>query len=642
MTEPSRQEALQRLEALERQLRQFHLELDAVRAQIKDAGAGALASELKTETPEVAPVSEPAPPTAKPAPPVELPLLNVLASASTPASAASLEAKPGPAHSNFEVLLGRHVFDKVALAALLLAGCFFLKVAFERGWISDAVKIIMGTLAGVGLLFWSEFLFNRQMKRYASVIAASGFGLLFLTVYGGLYLYRLFPPRLAFVYLLVATAALVLQAVRHESQALAVWSLCGAGFAPQIMAGFYPDSGILIRGEVFPATRQPFTLQVPYLVAINIGYSWLVFRRQWPLVRLGLLLVNIITILGWEVDLANRWWMATLLWILAAMFVAPPYNSRARYSEAAEDPAPVSGGPPAMVWKNLHLITTAIAVSFFFLRLHYVNEQVKTVDSEWVTLSFAVLTACGVAAHRFFGNFRHVSLLSTLTALFLYFFCAQAWRGWKLTIAWLLLCAAFNAVNARSASAAAKFKPLGAWIVFASALVYAVLHPAVTGAGIGLARALFLNEKAAMLALTATAGLLLYFRLNSRGERFGKIYLISTVLLGWYWVSHLVEQYVHFRTDWFFSFGATAQVRMSVSVAWSIYAAVLLTLGVLNRNAVVRKMAMGILLATILKVFLYDVSNLETLYRFISFLVLSVVLYAVSYAYNRFGKRLGL
>ena len=650
MTESPLGEALLRLEALERQLSQVQAELNDLRVKIVSARpAGPPPSEepkagvrdiAATEIVQESSKSEP--------PPAVLPPPDLLPS-SQAAAAGFAPAAPSealPSRSSLEALLGRHVFDKIALAALLLAGCFFLKVAFERGWISDAVKIIIGTLAGVSLLFWSEVLFRKQMRNYAGIIAASGFGLLFLTVYGALYLYRLFSPRLAFAYLILATTALVLQALRHESQALAVWSLAGAGFAPQIMAGFYPDPGILIRGEAFPAMRQPFSLQTPYLVAINIGYSWLVFRRQWPLVRFGLLLVNIVTIMGWEADLANRWWMATLLWILAAIFVAPPYSSRQRTSAglaAAEGfEASAHPGHLSFVWRNLHLITTTAAVGFFFLRLHQVNEQVNTVDSEWITFSFAILTACGAAAHKLLGNRRHVALLATSSGVFLYFFCAEAWRGWKLTLAWLLLCAGLQVVNSRQSAPASTPRALSTWIVFASALIYAVLHGTATGVGVGLAQALFLNEKAAMLALTLAAGLSLYFWLKSRGEIFATVYLISTLLLGWYWISHLVEQYVRFEADWFFSFGASARVRMSMSVAWSIYAAVLLAIGVLKRNTVVRKVGMGILLVTILKVFLYDVANLDTLYRFISFLVLSVVLYAVSYAYNRFGKKFGL
>ena len=47
---------------------------------------------------------------------------------------------------------------------------------------------------------------------------------------------------------------------------------------------------------------------------------------------------------------------------------------------------------------------------------------------------------------------------------------------------------------------------------------------------------------------------------------------------------------------------------------------------------------LGILLlgATVLKVFLVDLSSLQTFYRIISFIVLGLLLLVVSYGYNRF------
>jgi uncharacterized membrane protein len=46
--------------------------------------------------------------------------------------------------------------------------------------------------------------------------------------------------------------------------------------------------------------------------------------------------------------------------------------------------------------------------------------------------------------------------------------------------------------------------------------------------------------------------------------------------------------------------------------------------------------AIGIFGITILKIFVYDLSFLETLYRIFSFIALGVILLAVSYAYQKY------
>ncbi len=577
--------------------------------------------------------------------------------------------------------LGRQILDKVALLALLFGVAFFLKYAFDRGWISDYVKILGGTALGYALLTWSEVLFGKAMRRYAAVIAASGFGVLFLTVYAGMYLYQIFSAHLAFAYLLVGTLALVLQAVRHDSEILAVWSLVGAGFAPQMLAGFQLESLLTSRapGALLTADYQPFTLQGPYLVAINLAYSWIIFRKHWPLARLALLMANVITVLNWNVDLAYSRPVAILLWILAAMFVAPSLKSES----AGEPPSPAS---QQSVFRRsslpgvINVLTTVAAVLFFYSRLLYVNSRVQTTEDYWITLGFAVLAAAAAVAHRILSNRGEVAALVSFSVLFLYIFCAQAWEGWKLVLAWLVLAGAMNWVAAnRLRKDASKVTLVAAWIVFISALLHSMIYAmpwtaARKLAEIGLFRVLLWNEKAAALAMVTCGGAFwaAWFKkmalscedslfvgsksaassaelkspeapagVSRPAKQLSFIYVAPTAFLGWYWISHIVGEYFRYRAHYFFSMATFATVELSTSVAWTLYAAALFAISLLRKNAALRKLSMLILVVTILKVFLYDVSNLETVYRFISFLVLSAVLYGVSYVYNRYGKSLG-
>lgn len=49
---------------------------------------------------------------------------------------------------------------------------------------------------------------------------------------------------------------------------------------------------------------------------------------------------------------------------------------------------------------------------------------------------------------------------------------------------------------------------------------------------------------------------------------------------------------------------------------------------------------MGVLGVAVLKVFLYDLSNLQTPFRIISFIVLGLILFGASYLYARFKDRI--
>jgi uncharacterized membrane protein len=66
----------------------------------------------------------------------------------------------------------------------------------------------------------------------------------------------------------------------------------------------------------------------------------------------------------------------------------------------------------------------------------------------------------------------------------------------------------------------------------------------------------------------------------------------------------------------------------------------LMIFGFARRLSAVRVGALVLLLVTILKVFLYDLSFLEQPYRIVSFIALGAILLAAGFMYQRFKHRI--
>jgi hypothetical protein len=77
-----------------------------------------------------------------------------------------------------------------------------------------------------------------------------------------------------------------------------------------------------------------------------------------------------------------------------------------------------------------------------------------------------------------------------------------------------------------------------------------------------------------------------------------------------------------------------------LTVACAVEGVALLAAGFPLRERVLRLQGLVLLLACILKLFLYDLRNLETMYRILSFVALGLILLAVSWVYTRFRERL--
>ncbi|MAT38479.1 MAG: hypothetical protein CL946_02615 [Ectothiorhodospiraceae bacterium] len=76
--------------------------------------------------------------------------------------------------------------------------------------------------------------------------------------------------------------------------------------------------------------------------------------------------------------------------------------------------------------------------------------------------------------------------------------------------------------------------------------------------------------------------------------------------------------------------------QLSLSLVWLVFSIGLMVYGILRKRRVLRVLAFVLFGLSILKIFIYDLSELETLYRIFSFIGLGVILLLVSYLYQRF------
>jgi uncharacterized membrane protein len=85
-----------------------------------------------------------------------------------------------------------------------------------------------------------------------------------------------------------------------------------------------------------------------------------------------------------------------------------------------------------------------------------------------------------------------------------------------------------------------------------------------------------------------------------------------------------------------FQFTGNLARGMSYSIAWALFALMLLVIGIRTRVAPVRYASLGLLGVTVLKLFLFDLSQLDQLYRIAAFIVVAIIAILASFLYQRF------
>ncbi|QEC40337.1 DUF2339 domain-containing protein [Pseudobacter ginsenosidimutans] len=135
------------------------------------------------------------------------------------------------------------------------------------------------------------------------------------------------------------------------------------------------------------------------------------------------------------------------------------------------------------------------------------------------------------------------------------------------------------------------------------------------------------------LMLLPIAGLLYYFQPKFSSES-------NRNLMKVLWPQLIVVSLILFLSFeyllWTKVSGANNQYTYGLSILWGLYALALIAYGIWKKHRGVRYSAMIMLVITLLKVTVFDLSHANTLTRTISYIALGGILLLISYLYNRY------
>ena len=88
--------------------------------------------------------------------------------------------------------------------------------------------------------------------------------------------------------------------------------------------------------------------------------------------------------------------------------------------------------------------------------------------------------------------------------------------------------------------------------------------------------------------------------------------------------------------NWMDLAGAKDSFKLGLSILWGIYALLLISLGIWKNKKYLRIGAIALFSVTLIKLFFYDISHLNTISKTIVFLALGILLLIISFLYNKF------
>jgi len=559
------------------------------------------------------PVSQPTPPTTVQGPAATA--TNLAGAASAPRNTRDLESR-----------IGSHWLNRIGISAVLIGVSYFLKFAFDNNWIGPTGRVVIGLLAGVAIVIWSESFKSRGYLVFSYSLKAVGIGILYLSLWAAFQVYSLIPSAVAFLMMLAVTAATVVMAWTQDAEILAAFALVG-GFTTPLLLSTGQNREVALFS---------------YVAVLDVGALALVIFKPWRRLLLLSYVGTLLLYIGWYGSFYNRTELNLTLsfaTLFFALFAVVPLLVSQEQNEGR-------------LYQTIPLFLALVNPAIYFLQLYVMYEAVDSRETAWFALALAVVYIFLSRKTRARGNnaeaARTTDMLHLALAIgFITVAIPIRLDAHWITIGWFVEAAVLLWVADRAHSDLLNVFAAGALVLGVGRLLlidnFYVTNP------------IFNTRMATYAVAIAVLGAVAGYgsrRKDEAGRGAVAVSILALNILALIALSREVADYYSQQIanltrrgrwdpgEWTNWQHAKIARDFTYSALWMAYGAMLIVVGFWRRSAFVRWQALALIAFTIGKVFLYDVSELDRGYRIVSFIVLGALLLAISFAYQRDWLRL--
>ena len=521
---------------------------------------------------------------------------------------------------DLESRIGSHWLNRIGIAALLIGVSYFLKYAFENNWIGPAGRVTIGLLAGVAVVVWSERFRSRGYRTFSYSLKAVGIGTLYLSLWAAFQVYSLIPSEVAFVAMVAVTSATGVMAVRQDAEILAAFALTGGFVTPLLLS-----------------TGQNRELALfSYVALLDLAVLALVVLKPWRRLLLLSYAGTLLLYVGWYSTFYSRS-QISLTTAFATLF----------FAIFAAAPVVAQAGGDTRTSSSVLFVAFVNAGAYFF-EIYAMFSDVNKTETAWFALALAaiyiLLSRQGRSGRNASETAQSLHFLHLALAIgFITIAIPISLDGHWITIGWFVEAGVLLWVAERIHSDFLNAFAVGALVLGVCRLLLIDNFYSNT---------LIFNARMATYAVAiAVLGIVAWYgrgRTDEMGRNVAAGAVIALNLLALIALGHEIADYyawqmaeLHPRLGRWTStsFAEVRRVEIARDFTYSAlgmgYGAGLMIVGLWRRSAFVRWQALVLIAATIVKVFIYDVSELDRAYRILSFIVLGVLLLAISFVYQR-------
>ena len=128
-----------------------------------------------------------------------------------------------------KIIKNENILNKAGIGLVLFGIAFFFKYAVDQGWIGPEARVLMATCAGLAMLWSGHVLFDKK-RNFSLVMTGGGIAVFYITAFSAFQLFHLVTYFTAFLCLSAITALCFFFSVKQKEAVLSLIAIAG-GFA---------------------------------------------------------------------------------------------------------------------------------------------------------------------------------------------------------------------------------------------------------------------------------------------------------------------------------------------------------------------------------------------------------------------------
>ncbi|MCC6165376.1 MAG: DUF2339 domain-containing protein [Acidobacteria bacterium] len=203
------------------------------------------------------------------------------------------------------------------IGSLILGVSYFIKFAFDNGWVSEPLRVAIGLAAGGALIGAGQRFVQRGLRFFGHTLSGGGLVVLYVAIYAALHAYDLIGPSTAFTAMVAVTLLGLWLADRHRVEVLGALALVGGFVTPALVGGgqdrqivLFLYGALLLAGALAMVVRYAWAgvavLAYGCSVLLSIAWAAAHYRADAGLRTLLLITIHLVLLAGMVVALRRR------------------------------------------------------------------------------------------------------------------------------------------------------------------------------------------------------------------------------------------------------------------------------------------------------------------------------------------------